>query len=47
MSPILIILMALMQAYVSIDQFIKGNYAVGTMFAGYSIANVAYLSLIK
>jgi len=47
MSPILIIIMALMQFYVSGEQFIKGNPAVGVMFLGYAIANIAYFYIVK
>lgn len=36
-----------MQVYVSIEQFIRGNAAVGFMFLGYSVANAAYVYLVK
>jgi hypothetical protein len=47
MSIPLVILMAILQFYVSIEQYFKGNVAVACMFFAYSAANVAYIWIVK
>lgn len=47
MSVPLIILMSVLQLYVSIEQGLKHNWAGMVMFGCYAGANIAYIWIIK
>ena len=40
MSSWLIIFVGFVYAYISIDQYAKGNTAIGITFAGYAFSNI-------
>jgi hypothetical protein len=46
-TQILVLVMALLQAWVGVDQAIKGNAAVAVMFLGYTVSNIAYFFIVK
>jgi hypothetical protein len=45
MSGWLIALTGFLYAYVSLEQFLKGNIGLGIAYAGYSFANVGLYTL--
>jgi hypothetical protein len=47
MSAWLIFAVGLVYAYIAVEQFIKGNPAMGATFAGYAFANGGLLFLAK
>jgi hypothetical protein len=47
MSAWMIGAVGVVYAYISVEQFIKGNPAMGACFAGYAFANAGLLFLAK
>jgi hypothetical protein len=47
MSPYLIIVTGAIYAFISLEQFFKGNPYVGMMYAGYAFSNIGLYFMAK
>jgi len=46
-SPTLIIITAVIYAFVAVDQILKNNWGFVIMYGGYAVSNIGILMLMK
>lgn len=47
MSMWLVLLVTFIYAYVSIEQYIKGDLSLATVYLGYTVANLGLIMIVK
>ena len=47
MSSWLVLLVTFIYAYVSIEQYIKGDLSLATVYLGYTVANLGLIMIVK